>query len=182
MATREYNGVFFEPPSEWQDRTIVAFATPTSDPTAKSAPNFVMTQEPMREGDTLRMHADRVLTELARQLQDFEILESEEVTIGGQPANHIRYTWTASFGALNQEMFVIERSVGSGHIATIFTSTSRREEAEATRAVMAGVIKSVHFGETPAPPHVPTPTASQPLLDTRTPEVPMPGAKPRDRQ
>src|SRR5262249_51411780 len=94
MPRYQDKDILFEAPKDWTDRTIVAFTAPLdSTKNKETAPNIVMTREPMRDEDTLRTHADRQLLELGRQLKEFDLLESRETELSGLPAIFLRYTW-----------------------------------------------------------------------------------------
>jgi hypothetical protein len=184
MPRRHDRDISFDPPPDWMDRSMVAYAAPTDDPTKEGAPNFVMTREPMRDTDTLRSHADRQLIELGRQLRDFDLLESKETTLGGGPAVHLRYTWMSHFGRLEQSVIVTERPADKGRMAVAFTTTSRTEEAAKMKSVFADMLRSVRFDGPQPPPggSIPPPTSSGRPLDNVTPFVPMPGHRERDRR
>ena len=133
---------------------------------------MVMTQEKLRDGDTLRVHADRQLMELAKQLHDFDLLESRETTCGGMPAVFMRFLWTSHFGALEQSMTLVEveRKV------TSFTTTAPVENASEARALFNEMLKSVHFAPEGEPVSLAPPMSSQAHANgDDLPIVPMPG-------
>jgi hypothetical protein len=181
MPRHQDKDLSFETPDGWVDRTIVAYASPTDEQGREAAPNFVMTREQMREGDSLRSHADRQLLELGRHLKDFDLLESKETQLGGQPAIFLRYTWMGHFGRLLQTVTIVERQHPErGRVAASFTTTAKSDEALRTNAIFNEILKSVKFdGGDGAPP--PPPRSSGPesggrgSIDAGAPVVPMPG-------
>jgi hypothetical protein len=176
MPRHQDKDVSFEAPAEWADRTFVAFtAPPEAAANKESAPNIVMTREPMRPGDTLRTHADRQLLELGKQLKDFDLLESRETELAGQAAIVLRYAWVSHFGALEQSMTLVVRPGESGHSVTTFTTTTTPQDAGRARPLFTQILETVRFESNGAPP----PKASSPTTPTtpqdQPPLVPMPG-------
>jgi hypothetical protein len=182
----------FETPEDWVDRTIVAHSAASSKP-RDAAPNFVMTREAMREGDTLRAHADRQLLELGRHLKDFDLLESKETTLGGQPAVFLRYTWMGHLGLLEQTVTIVARVFEHGRLATSFTTTAPSQDASKAKPVFEEILKTVRFDGTeaprtsPSPPRPPLgrsplsyePDEHPPTRSVPAPSVPMPGRRKR---
>jgi hypothetical protein len=176
----DQNGVFFIPPRDWVDRTMIAFSAPAPAGT-KNAPNVVMTHEWMRDADSLRVHAERQLMELGRQLQGFDILESRETTLGGLEAIRMRFGWLSHFGALEQSLTMVERNVQGRRVATTFTTTAMADEAAAVETTFEAFLASVRFGahhsdRVPAPSFTPSTLPPPPShVEPIAPLVPMPG-------
>jgi hypothetical protein len=177
MPRYDHNGIAFDTPEDWIDRTIVAFGAPVEKPGSPNAPNIVMTQEMMRDGDTLRMQADRQLMDLAKHLHDFDILESRQTTVGGLPAIHMRFSWVSQLGGLEQSYTLVERAVAAGRMVVVFTGTVRTEDAAKLRPVFSKVLESVRFSPVGAPPmaHAAAANASNP--SSSEPVIPMPGTR-----
>ena len=175
MPRHQDKDVSFEAPADWADRTFVAFTAPPEAAANKdSAPNIVMTREPMRPGDTLRTHADRQLLELGKQLKDFDLLESRETELSGQPAIVLRYLWVSHIGALEQSMTLVARPTETGNAVTTFTTTTTPQDAARARPFFTQILQTVRFEGNGAPPpkaSPPTPTSPQ----DQPPLVPMPG-------
>jgi hypothetical protein len=178
-------GVALALPPDWRDRTIVAFQAPAgADDGGRSqktaAPNIVITKERIRDGDTLRIHADRQLLDLSKVLSEFDILESREAQLGGRPAIYMRFAWRSPQGPMEQSLTMVERDTDGRRAVTTFTTSTPRDQAEAARMVFEGILASVEFDElVPAPQHVgPTPRSSgiAPKPDSlQMPRIPMPG-------
>ena len=176
MRRYKERGVSFELPPDWSDRTIVAFQAPPS-PERSQAPNIVVTKEPMRQGDTLRVHADRQMLELGRVLSEFDLLESRETELGGRPAIYVRFAWLSAEGPIEQSFTMVERQEDVGRAVTTFTTSAPRDQAEAARLVFGRVLASVEF-DAPAPePRGSAPPSSgiAPKPDSPVPDIPMPG-------
>ncbi len=175
MPRYQDKDVSFDPPPEWVDRTFVAYTVPYDLPKNKeSAPNIVMTREPLRATDTLRTHADRQLLELGKQLKDFDLLESRETELGGQQAIYLRYSWVSHIGVLEQSMTLAERPAEQGSSVTTFTTTTTPDEAPRVRPLFNQILQSVKFGAGFAPPPKGAPPPTSPPRED-APLVPMPG-------
>ena len=171
------SGVRFDPPRDWEDRSIIAFATPG----VRNAPNVTVTQTPMREGDSLQQHADRQLAQLAMHLHDFDLVECCNAELGGQPAIRIRFAWVAHLGALEQSISMVDRSADGKRTVVAFTITSTRDDMESVRPLFAEVLKSVRFDDGAERR---TASAPPPVSETRelcAPVFPMPGVRDRAR-
>ena len=181
MPRHQDKDVSFDPPSDWTDRTVVAFTAPPAISTKPAAaPNMVMTREDMRAGDTLRTHADRQLIELGKALEDFDLLESRETELGGQPAILLRYTWISQIGQLEQAMTLVQRPGENGPVATVFTTTMTPDDASRARPIFANILQSVRFDAGTRPGQGPTtiaPSMPPPRSTEDTPFVPMPGTR-----
>ena len=176
MPRHQDKDASFETPQTWVDRTIVAYAAPTESE-REAAPNFVMTRTAIREGDTLRSHADRQLLELGRHLKDFDLLESKEMVLGGQPAVYMRYTWMGHYGRLEQSVTTVERMLEQ-RMATAFTTTAPADVAAQTRPIFDDMLRSVRFEAPQGPVGGPPPMSGRPSLppeEPGAPVVPMPG-------
>src|SRR5262249_44194265 len=144
-------------------------------------PNLVMTREALREGDSLRTHADRQLLDLVRQLPKFELMESGETTVAGRPAIFARFAWAGRLGAIEQSMTHIEQESLAGTIVVTFTSIASAENARKLTPLFRSVLDSVRFdaaAKAPAPIAKSAPTA--PPAGT-IPLVPMPGRRAASR-
>ena len=177
MPRHQDKDVSFDPPPDWVDRTFVAFTAPPGlVKDVNSAPNIVMTREPMRDGDTLRTHSDRQLIELGKQLKDFDLLESKETTLGGLPAILLRYRWISQVGTLEQAMVVAERTrPDKGTDVTTFTTTTTPADAPRARPIFDEILRTVRFSPAGGAPPPVRPSLAPPLSDEPSPLVPMPG-------
>lgn len=194
MNRHRVNGLSFDVPDEWDDRTIVAF-TPKATARTKPAPSFVLTQDPMRIEDSLRSHVDRQLLELHGRMPGFALLHTKETTCGGSPAIALRYTWTSDAGALEQTVTTVERIVRDKRVAMSATTTMSVDEGKETRELLDYLVRSVRFdgevqSEAQAPSSYPPPPISQiPQSAYRyadgfsdPQEVPMPGFRSNGRR
>ena len=163
---------FFEPPEGWVDKTIVAFSAPEGE-TAMAA-NFVVTSEPLRDGEDLRTHVDRYLLLAARQLREFELIETRETTLGGLEAVCARFTWLAPFGEVEQAITSVRRVVAGAACVTSVSTTAAAADVASSRASFANVLASFRFADAPPPPPACIQAAEAPLLPL---VMPMPGER-----
>jgi hypothetical protein len=179
MPRYQDKDILFEAPKDWTDRTIVAFSAPLDATKNKeTAPNIVMTREPMRDEDTLRTHADRQLLELGRQLKDFDLLESRETELAGLPAIFLRYTWVSHLGELEQSLTMVERRLPEGRVAATFTTTVGKADAANARPVLNQILQNVRFEPSGPPrPSGPAGPPPPPIAEPSAPIVPMPGTR-----
>lgn len=141
MARHEQNDVSFDVPRHWEDKTLVAYASPPRDGQATAA-NLVMTRDALDERETLGDYADRQLTELARRLDGFELVRREETTLGGLPAIVLRFGSRAAAGPLLQRLAVVE---GRRRSVYCFTATTPRADAEQNDPLFDRILGTVRF-------------------------------------
>lgn len=155
MGTYHHKGMSFEVPEGWVDRTVLAFAAPPGSAPAEYLPNVVMTREALAPGDTLRTHADRTLLDMAKQLKDFDILESRETMLDGRRAICVRFSWMSNAGDLEQDMTMCESPAEPGETeryATIVTATAHKKVVDEMRPLFNQVLSSIRFPGGRAPP------------------------------
>ena len=146
MARHEQKDVTFDVPQGWEDRTVVAYASPKSaDKTAIT--NFVMTRDTLSPGETMQTYADRQLAEIAKRLPAFELLDSVEVRLGGVPASQLLFCWDGANGPLVQRLTMV---VLADKILT-FTSTAPKNLADQMAPHFDAILASVRFPGAPAP-------------------------------
>jgi hypothetical protein len=141
-SMRPYEGteVGFIVPEAWQNRSIVAFSPKAEG--KKSAPSFVVTREPLAEGETLRTFASRQLGQLAKGLRDFALREDKETSVDGEPATQHEFSWRSPSGAIIQRMTMTVHA----EQVWLFTATAPVEDAEKLRATFTQMLESVRFG------------------------------------
>jgi hypothetical protein len=141
MARHEQNDVSFDVPRHWEDKTLVAYASPPRDGHATAA-NLVMTRDVLDERDTLGDYADRQLAELAKRLDRFELVKREETTLGGVPAIVLRFGSKAAAGPLLQRLAVVE---GRRRSVYCFTATTPKADAAQNDPLFDRILGSVRF-------------------------------------
>jgi hypothetical protein len=144
---REINGVSFTPHPGWIDQTVVAYSAPIA-PGAHTA-NFVMTREAL--AGTLRKHADRLIRESAARLDDFELVEEGESTLGGLPSLVFRAIIGTPVALLEQRVMLVELQEGDTRSVVTFTTTAPQDQAAAMRPIFDAMLESLRFGEATPP-------------------------------
>ena len=103
MGRYEQKDLFFEAPDGWHDRTVVAFVAPAR-PGRKTPSTLVVTRELLGPSENLQTYATRQLGLLGRAFNEFELLETMDVTVGGLPAVQVLFAWVADNGPLVQRV------------------------------------------------------------------------------
>ena len=140
MARYEQTDWFFEAPDGWYDRTVVAFVAP-SRPGKRTPSTFVVTHEVLRPDENLSTFATRQLAQLAKGLEDFELLETRDVNVGGVPAVQSLFAWVAENGPLVQR--VTFASVNSRVLA--FTATMPPDDVMEMTPLFDRMLSTVGF-------------------------------------
>jgi hypothetical protein len=141
MPRHEQADVSFDVPRHWEDKTLVAYASPPKDGQATAA-NLVMTRDVLGERETLADYADRQLAELASRLEGFELVRREETTLGGLPAIVLRFGSKAAAGPLLQRLAVAE---GRRRSVYCFTATTPRADAAQNDPLLDRILSTVRF-------------------------------------
>src|SRR5262249_29401471 len=135
----------FDVPADWQDRTIVAFAGPAK-PGRALAPNLVLTRDPAGDKESVASYADRQLVEFAKRLEDFDLQDRRERTLGGLPAVEFEFTWYNPLGVLRQRQVCVllgKRTVFN------FTLSALEEDFPGLEPAFNTILTSVRFPEVP---------------------------------
>ncbi|MEP7121575.1 MAG: DcrB-related protein [Byssovorax sp.] len=141
MPRHEQADVSFDVPRHWEDKTLVAYASPPKDGQATAA-NLVMTRDVLGERETLADYADRQLAELVRRLEGFELVRREETTLGGLPAIALRFGSRAAAGPLLQRLVVAE---GRRRSVYCFTATTPKADAAQNDPLLDRILSTVRF-------------------------------------
>lgn len=126
---------------------MVAFSAPPR-PDQATAPNLVMTRDKLGPSDTLGGYADRQLSELAKRLQDFELLTRTERTMGGQPAMELHFEWLGQAGPLEQRLVIL---LGKRRLLYCFTATTAKADAEQLSPLFERILSTVRFPSSSSP-------------------------------
>lgn len=141
MPRHEQADVSFDVPRHWDDKTLVAYASPPKEGHATAA-NLVMTRDVLGERETLGDYADRQLAELARRLDGFELVRREETTLGGVRAIVLRFGSKAAAGPLLQRLVVAE---GRRRSIYCFTATTPKADAAQNDPLLDRILGTVRF-------------------------------------
>jgi len=141
MPRHEQSDVSFDIPRYWEDKTLVAYASPPRDGQTTAA-NLVMTRDALDERETLGDYADRQLAELAKRLDGFELVRREETTLGGLTAIVLRFGSKAAAGPLLQRLAVVE---GRRRSVYCFTATTPKADAAQNDPLFDRILGTVRF-------------------------------------
>jgi hypothetical protein len=173
VGTRHHDDrdLAFDCPSDWLDRSLIVYSAPR-DPTNPTPPNVIARRDPAGESVTLRVHALREITLLAKKLPGFDLLETEDTHVSDMPAAFYRFGWQSPLGPLEQTITIVERGTGGQRTFTTFLTTARKTDAASARALFQAILQSVRF-EAPRPPPS-RPSTSEPRAVAAPAFVPMP--------
>jgi hypothetical protein len=141
MPRYESQDVAFDVPRDWEDRSVVAFASPTAA-SSGPAPNVVLTRESLEASDTIASYADRQLVELAKRLEGFELVERRDFALAGLPAVELRFSWHGEATKLTQRMLLV---ADRRRAAFSVTATSATAEMSRNDATFDRVFSSLRF-------------------------------------
>ncbi len=105
-----YQAVDFtiETPNDWEDRSIVSFAAPSS--VGDFAPNLVITREAVDLETSIEEYAHRQFDIAQQEVAGLQIITQKNTTLGGRPAVEIVQKLSAHGLNLQQiQMFVLLR-------------------------------------------------------------------------
>ena len=174
----------FDVPQGWTDSTLLIFVAPGPAP----ATNVTIVREQVRPGETLRVHADRKLLRLIREVPGFDIVESAPMQVGGRAAIRLRFTWLKGNHRHEETVVMVDPAADPEGRVTAFSATAPVEAAETARSALATLLATVRFDEVMssasecvANEHLastPPPIPRGQQLDA-IPMIPMPGVRSR---
>jgi hypothetical protein len=141
MANYHGHDVSFYVPDGWQDRTITAFSAPLK-PKQTVTPNIVLTRDSVSEKEPSSTYADKQLVELAKRLEQIDLLSRRDVIIGGFKAVELLFTWHSSNGTLKQQQVFV--STGKGAVLN-FVTTALASDFDEVEPAFQAVLKSIRF-------------------------------------
>ncbi|HEY5240067.1 MAG TPA: DcrB-related protein [Polyangiaceae bacterium] len=169
MTQHEAKDLVFEVPDGWEDRSVVAYAAPSSRANP-NAPNIVVTRDKLGEGEDAVKYANRQIGGLAKQLTGFRLQEQRDVVLGGVPAKELVFQWLGSRGRIVQRLAMIPQ--GSRMINV--TTTAPAADAAKVEPVFERILSSMRFGAPTSPPGPAGPPAlPRPQSVTPTASVPV---------
>jgi hypothetical protein len=96
MARYQGPDATFDVPTDWDDKSIVAFSAP-SKPNAV-VPNVVFTKDKLKPDESLEQYVDRTIVDMAKQLSQFKLLARSPRDISGISGFELKFTWQGSGG------------------------------------------------------------------------------------
>jgi hypothetical protein len=126
-------------PDGWLDNTIYAFSKADSP---QSSANFVITRDSVTQCADTQGYADQQLVEAAKKLKGYKLLGRNPVTISGQPAVEVNYTW------ITPERIEVQQRQGYlklGAQFLVFTLTARAREFSRNDATWNAIMESLRL-------------------------------------
>ena len=138
MARYQGADASFDVPSDWEDKSIVAFSAPRKP--GAIVPNVVMTKDKMKADEKLEQYVDRTIVDMASQLAGFALIAKDRREIEGALAIEVRYSWSGSGGrTLVQRILMVE---GVGKKIVGLNVTCDRAEAKKVEPIADRIIAS----------------------------------------
>ncbi len=81
------NNFTIETPDDWQDRSIISFVAKVAP--NEFAPNVVITREPIDPDASVEDYASRQFAVTQAEVEGLQIIEQNNLTVGGRPAVQI---------------------------------------------------------------------------------------------
>jgi hypothetical protein len=139
MARYQAADVSFDVPTDWQDKTVVAFAAPSKP--GVLAPNVVLTRDTMKPDETLDAYGDRMIVDLVKNLAGFRLLAKEPRDVGVVRGIEIRFSWTGSSGKPITQHMVIAKT-GARSILGL-NMTCAESEAKKLEPIVSRIFASL---------------------------------------
>lgn len=125
MATFHATEFSLSLPEALKDKTINIFSLTDEGP---SALGVVISRDRALEGEKLHAYAERQLTLLQQRLPLFRIVKNGDVTLDGQPALEVDYTWQNGADQMYQRQ-VFVHAPASG-VMVLITATCKGARIE----------------------------------------------------
>jgi hypothetical protein len=135
-----YRDIELDLPDDWEDKTVLAFSAPARGPAPP--PSVVVTRDLLAPGMSARTFAAKQLASSAQALPSFELEDSREITIGGQPAVDMRFVWMSDGGPVTQRQVVI----AVGNTAYTMTQSAAQNEMATLTPAFDAMVQSLRFG------------------------------------
>jgi hypothetical protein len=129
-------------PDAWHDNTIHAFSK--ADNSQGPAANFVITRDSVSQCIDVQGYADQQLVEAAKKLKGYKLLGRRPMSIAGQPAIEVNYTW------VTPEKIEIQQRQGYlkfGVRFLVFTLTSKARDFSRNDATWNAIMESLQLRE-----------------------------------
>jgi len=126
----------------WEDKTVTGLSFPvgSKQPTA----TFAVTRDAQGgAGRTLQQYVDRQMIELAKACARFDLVEREEATVDGEPAQRVTFSWRTPDGiVVQQQQTIVKLATG---VMLTFTATAPRNKFKDHAARFHSFVESFRF-------------------------------------
>ncbi len=120
-------------PDSAQDQSLNIFAMTTGQPPSAFGPgrppefSFVISRQPLGEGQNAHTYTDQQLKGLPQALRGFQLIERGAASLGGQVAATLEFTWQSDQGPMHQRQAIIACAPvdGGPAVALTLTGTTR---------------------------------------------------------
>ncbi|MFP1744283.1 DUF1795 domain-containing protein [Lonsdalea quercina] len=119
-------------PADWRDESLHVFVLPGD------TANLVVNRTPIEFGLTPETVYQQTLEQFAAHLKNYEERAAWELTLDGEPARALEYTWRSTEGPMHQ---VVVMQV-HGQLLLTFTVTAAGELREEQKTALLAVVES----------------------------------------
>jgi hypothetical protein len=142
VTTFRFNEGEMEISRGWEDRTVngLAFPVGSKQPTA----SFAITRDTTHgAGNSVSRYVDKQLVQLAKSCARFDLVNREDVTVDGQPAQQIDFTWRTPDGlVVHQQQTIVMLPTG---VALSFTATAPKNRFKDHAARFHAFVETFKF-------------------------------------
>ncbi|MEA5115913.1 MAG: DcrB-related protein [Geobacteraceae bacterium] len=130
-----------EIPSGWEDKTIHVLSFPVG--AKESDASFTVTRARLEENDSLKAYIDLQLVKIAKMFPRFSMISRDQVTVDGQEAEHLVFTWRSEKGVtLRQEQTVIALA---DEKVLVLTATATKDAYHLHADAFCGMVTQFRF-------------------------------------
>lgn len=124
-------------PAQWRDESLHVFVLP--DDTT----NLVVNRTPVEGGKTADVAYQDTLAQLSAQLKGYEERQAWTLTLDGQTAQGVEYTWQSPEGQMHQVVVMQMR----GNLLLTFTITAADVLSDERKKALLAVIETFNAAE-----------------------------------
>ncbi len=110
-------------PDQWKDQSINSFVVPGAK--GAGTASFVISRDADSTARDVQSYTDQQMVEAAKVLKGYKLIGRQTLTVGGQPAIEITYTWTTPEKVTVQQRQVCVRQ---GNLFLIITMTAKQAD------------------------------------------------------
>jgi hypothetical protein len=138
VAAFYFNEGEMDVPQKWEDKTVNGFSFPAGS--KRPSASFAITRDPLRPDHSLAAYVDKQLVDMAKACPRFELLRRDDLTLDGEPAVQVAFTWRTPDGIIVQQEQTILRL--PTQIFLTMTATAPRDKFKEHLATFRSFVQS----------------------------------------